>query len=221
MPRIRRGLVDGFVYHVLNRGNGRQRVFHRSRDYRTFVELMMDAKARYSVKVFAFCLMPDHFHMILMPTKAEDLSKWMQWLMTSHVRRYHRDNGTSGHVWQGRYKSFVVQSGEHLLTGLKYVEANPVRAGLVKSAKEWLWSSHRSVIGDGMRMLLDRAPVALPPDWDRYVDEPLTEDVLERIRMSVRRQSPYGDARWQMEIVRKLGLESTLRPRGRPSTRVR
>jgi len=219
MPRIPRGLADGFVYHVFNRGNGKQRVFHKSRDYRMFIDLMTDAKTRYSVKVFGFCLMPNHFHMILMPTKAEDLSRWMQWLMTCHVRRYHRDNGTSGHVWQGRFKSFVIQKDGHLLTGLRYVEGNPVRAGLVRSARDWPWSSRSAVIGDTMQLLLDEVPVKLPPDWDRYVDEPLTEKELERIRRSVNRQSPYGDEMWQMQIGKELGLESTLRPRGRPSKR--
>ncbi len=218
MPRIPRGLADGFVYHVLNRGNGRQRVFHGSRDYRMFIDLMREAKTRYSVKVFAFCLMPDHFHMILMPERAEYLSRWMQWLMTCHVRRYHRDNGTSGHVWQGRFKSFVIQKDVHLLAGLRYVVGNPVRAGLVRSAGEWPWSSC-GIAGGGMRLLLDKPPMALPPDWDRRVDEPLPEEELARIRRSVNRQSPYGDSRWQMRIVKRLGLESTLRPRGRPSRR--
>lgn len=219
MPRIPRGLVDGFVYHVLNRGNGRQRVFHKSQDYKVFIDLMRDAKTRYSVKVLAFCLMPNHFHMILMPTRAEDLSRWMQWLMTCHVRRYHRDNGTSGHVWQGRFKSFVIQRDEHLLTGLRYVEGNPVRAGLVNSAKDWLWSSHSVLIDNSSRLLLDEIPIEIPRNRDRCVDEPLTKKELDRLRQSVNRQSPYGDTMWQMQMGRELGLESTLRPRGRPVKR--
>ena len=77
--------------------------------------------------------------MVIRPNQAEELSKWMQWLMTSHVRRYHRHYGTSGHIWQGRFKSFIVQEDIHLLMVLRYVEGNPVRAGLVNSAKEWLW----------------------------------------------------------------------------------
>ena len=100
MPRMPRGLSVGLVYHVLNRGNGRQAVFHKDKDYEVFIDLMKKANERYSVKLFAYCLMPNHFHMVLMPDQSKDLSRWMQWLMTSHVRRYHRHYVSSGHVWQ-------------------------------------------------------------------------------------------------------------------------
>ncbi len=116
MPRIARGLVDGFIYHVINRGNGQQVVFRKTEDYKAFVSVMRKAKQRIPVKVYSYCLMPNHFHMVLCPTKAEELSRWMQWLMTSHVRRYHHYYGTSGHIWQGRFKSFIVEGDGHLLT---------------------------------------------------------------------------------------------------------
>ncbi len=137
MPRIARGLVDGFIYHVLNRGNGGEEVFHKEQDYKAFINLMKKAKERYPLKILAYCLMPNHFHLVVLPIHGKDLSRWMQWLMTSHVRRYHKHYGTSGHVWQGRFKSFIIQEGSYLLTALRYVESNPVRAGLVSSAKDW------------------------------------------------------------------------------------
>ena len=221
MPRIARGLVDGFVYHVLNRGNGGQEVFQKDQDYAAFIDLMKEAKARYAVKMFAYCLMPKHFHMVVVPVQAEELNKSMQWLMTSHVRRYHRHYGTSGHIWQGRFKSFIIQEDNHLLTVLRYVEGNPVRAGLVNSAKDWLWSSHREAIGEGARLLIDEIPIDLPRDWGGYVDEPLTQKDLQRLHQSVNRQSPYGALMWQIQVSKKLGLESTLRPRGRPKKMVR
>ncbi|MCK5139773.1 MAG: transposase [Thermodesulfovibrionia bacterium] len=216
MPRIPRGLSNGLVYHVLNRGNGKQCVFHKDRDYKSFIDLMKEAKRRYFVKLFAYCLMPNHFHIILMPVQAEDLSKWMQWLMTSHVRRYHRYYGTSGHIWQGRFKSFVIQEDIHLLMALRYVEGNPVRAGLVRSAKDWPWSSHGEVIGERSRLLVDEVSLELPDRWDRYVNESITRKESERLHQSVNRQSPYGNPEWQKQISRKLGLESSIRPRGRP-----
>jgi putative transposase len=117
MPRLARGLVDGFVYHVINRGNGRQEVFHEDKEYEAFIDLMAEAKTMYEVKVLAYCLMPNHFHMLLQPEKAEDMSKWMQWLMTSHVRKHHRIHKTSGHVWQGRFKWKIKGSGLHILQG--------------------------------------------------------------------------------------------------------
>jgi putative transposase len=220
MPRIARGLVDGFIYHVLNRGNSGQEVFHKENDYTAFVNLIKEAKDRYSMKLFAYCLMPNHFHLVLMPERGEDLSKCMQWLMTSHVRRYHKHYGTSGHVWQGRFKSFVIQEDGHLLMVLRYVEGNPVRAGLVSSAKDWIWSSHRAVMDKRFCLLVDKAPIELPLGWDRYVDEPLIDKDIGRLRQSVNRQSPYGTSIWQIQVSKELGLESTIRPRGRPNKRV-
>jgi putative transposase len=216
MPRISRGLVGGCIYHVINRGNGGQVIFHKDADYEAFIDIMTEAKIRYAVKIFAFCLMPNHFHMVLMPRQAEDLSKWMQWLMTSHVRRYHRHYGTSGHVWQGRYKSFLIQIDSHLLIVLRYVEGNPLRAGLVNSAKDWLWSSYVESIGKRPRLLVDEVPIELPKDWSKYVEEPITEKELEKLRQSVNRQSPYGNPLWQVQVSKEFGLESTIRPIGRP-----
>jgi len=215
MPRIMRGLLDGLTYHVLNRGNGGQAIFHKEQDYRSFIELMKEAKERSSVKIFAYCLMPNHFHLVLQPDRAYELSKWMQWLMTSHVRRYHRHYQTSGHVWQGRFKSFIVKEDDYLLTLLRYVEGNPVRAGMVGSAKDWPWSSCRERIG-GNHRLVDQSPLTLPENWDRYVSESLTGKELESIRRSVVRQAPYGSPVWQQKVAKEIGIESTLRPRGRP-----
>ena len=99
MPRVARGLADGMIYHVINRGNCRQEVFHRDEDFQAFIALLKDAKEKFPVKLLGYCLMSNHFHLLLSPEQADDLSKYMQWLMTSHVRRYHRHYRTSGHVW--------------------------------------------------------------------------------------------------------------------------
>jgi putative transposase len=216
MPRISRGLADDSIYHVINRGNGGQVVFQEDKDYKAFVNLLKEAKIRYAVKIFAYCLMPNHFHMVLMPHQSEELSKWMQWLLTSHVRRFHKHYGTSGHIWQGRYKSFLIQKDGHLLTVLKYVESNPLRAGLVDSANNWLWSSHREAIHKGDHLLIDEVPVELPKEWSKFVNESISDKELEKLRQSVSRQSPYGDSLWQVRVSKTFGLESTIRPRGRP-----
>ncbi len=121
MPRIARALGDNCYYHIINRGNGRQQVFHKDEDYGAFLELMQQARQKHSVRLHAWCLMPNHFHILVQPEHADDLNKYMQWLMTIHVRRYHAHYKTSGHVWQGRYKSFIIQSDEHLLTVARYI----------------------------------------------------------------------------------------------------
>lgn len=215
MPRVARGLADGLIYHIINRGNGRQQVFHTDGDYRAFAELMAEASERYPVKVLAWCIMPNHFHLLVSPERADDLSRWMQWFMTSHVRRYHRFYNSSGHVWQGRYKSFIVQEDAHLLTVVRYIEGNPVRAHIVPSAKDWNWSSHRGRTG-ATESSAEQLPVEMPSDWTSYVDQMLPEDELAKIKTSMHRQTPFGSPPWQTNICRELGLESTLKPKGRP-----
>lgn len=217
MPRIARGLVDGGIYHVINRGNGRQEVFHKEKDYEAFVALMQEARSRWPVRILAYCVMPNHFHMALVPEQGEQLSPWMQWVMTSHVRKYHRHYGSSGHVWQGRYKSFIVQNDAHLLMVLRYIEGNPVRAAIVKSAKDWTWSSHRENAGIVDRELTSEIPIEMPPHWTVYVDKPLTDYEAEKLRECARRQAPYGDDVWQRQMCMTHGLQSTVRRRGRPN----
>ena len=147
MPRAARKLVDGGIYHLINRGNGKQRVFHKDRDYQAFTDLLADMSHRYPVDVLAWCLMSNHYHLVVKPQIATELSRGMHWFQTTHVRRYHRHYGSSGHLWQGRYKSFVIDNDEQLLTVIRYVEANPVRANMVESASSWLWSSHKERCG--------------------------------------------------------------------------
>lgn len=216
MPRISRGLSDEFIYHILNRGNAKKRIFHKDQDYVAFIKLLKEGKYLFSVNIFAYCLMSNHFHFVLSPCHANDLSKLMQWLMTCHVRRYHKHYRTSGHIWQGRYKSFLIKEDEHLLTVLRYVEGNPVRAGVVLSANDWPWSSHRERTGKKINKIVTCLPIDLPSGWTQYVDEPLTESELEKLNRSVNRQTPFGNDEWQKNMCLQFGLEHTLRPRGRP-----
>ncbi len=216
MPRIRRGLGDNQFYHVINRGNARNRVFHKSGDYLSFIDLMEEASARYPVKLFNYCLMPNHFHFVAEPQRAQDLSCWMQWLMTSHVRRYHAHYASTGHVWQGRFKSFLIEEDSHLVTVARYVEANPVRASLALSSAAWPWSSHAETVGVAPRVLTRSLPVDLPDNWTQYVDTPMSEAELEKMRRSAVRQMPYGDEEWQARVSLAYHLESTLHPLGRP-----
>jgi putative transposase len=209
MPRIPRGQLIGHAFHLLNRGNGRATVFRNEGDYGAFIRLLAPAKYRAHVRVAAFCVMPNHFHLVVEPESCVGLSVLMQWWLTSHVRRYHTFYGTSGHVWQGRFKSFPIQQDEHFLTVVRYVLQNPVRAGLAKHARGWPWSSiaHPE--------LVDSWPVPLP-DLASWLDEPLTNSELEQLRHSAHRQTPFGSPTWTQTVSALLGLESTLRPRGRP-----
>lgn len=154
--------------------------------------------------------MPNHFHLIVQPATEAALSPFMQWWMTSHVRRYHQHYRSHGHVWQGRFKSFPIQQDGHLLTALRYVLRNPVRAGLVEHAMDWPWSSLR------FPSLSDPLPVEMPPEWVQWIDQPLFDHELVTLRTCVNRQQPFGREDWQANIAATLGLESTMRKRGRP-----
>ena len=176
MPRIPRGHLAGHAFHVLNRGNGGATVFHKDRDYTAFLDLLATAKAKHPVKMLAFCLMPNHFHLILQPARDAALSPFMQWWMTSHVRRYHRHYRSHGHVWQGRFKSFPIQQDHHLLTVLRYVLCNPVSAKLVEQAVERPWSSLR------FPQLPDPSPVAGPDDPTSWLDHSLLDQELAMLR---------------------------------------
>jgi putative transposase len=221
MPRTARASAGNYCYHVLNRGNARQEVFHKPDDYAAFLKLMADANRRDDgpdIRILAYCLMPNHFHLVLWPREDGDLSRWMQWLLTSHVRRYHRHYHSDGHVWQGRFKAFPIQKDEHLLTVMRYVERNPVRAKTlgVRKAERWPWSSISSTTPAVERPKLDRGPVPRGPEWLDWVNEPLTEAELEAVRTSLVRGRPFGAATWQKRTAAELGLEYTLRARGRP-----
>ena len=216
MPRNRRRLVDGFTYHVLDRGNGKKRVFHQDQDFVSFIKLMKEAKKRFPVDIFAYCLMPNHFHFVLRSSQADNLSRWMHWLLTVHSRRYHHYYKTSGHIWQGRFKSFMIQNDEHLLTVLRYVEGNAVRAKLVLSSKDWPWSSHRQRISEVPEKIVDDLPIEFPYDWIGFVDEVLDSKELLKLRQSVNHQFPFGSTEWQKKINQKMGLAYTFKPRGRP-----
>jgi putative transposase len=203
-------------YHVLNRGNARAEVFHKRDDYAAFLKLLRLAVERLPMRLLAFCLMPNHFHLVLWPHEDGDLGRFMQWLMTSHVRRYHRHYDSSGHVWQGRFKAFPIQQDEHLLAVLRYVERNPLRARLVRSADDWNWSSLRERLSDEPAELIHPGPVSLPRNWLALVNRPQSEGEVAALRHSIARGTPHGSERWTNRTARRLGLESTINPRGRP-----
>jgi putative transposase len=216
MPRTARASVGDLCYHVINRGNLRATVFHSDGDYRAFVELFSPACERVPMRLVGYCLMPNHFHLVLWPFEDGDLSRFMQWLMTSHVRRYHRQAGTSGHVWQGRFKAFPIQKDEHLLAVLRYVERNPLRAGLVAHAEDWPHSSLAATLAGTPPSYLSESPIERDDSWVRLVNEPQSAGEEAELRRCVNRGAPFGKEAWVKRTARRLAIEASLRPRGRP-----
>ena len=218
MPRRARASAGNFLYHVLNRGNGRATVFHKEGDYAAFLRVIADAHARLPMRILAACLMPNHFHLVLWPLADGDLSRWMHFLLNAHVRRYRAHHGGSGHVWQGRYKAFIIEEDdEHLYAVLRYVERNALRANLVERAQLWPWSTlSMRQPGATRPPWLSEWPVYEPPDWTQIVNQPETEEHLAALRRSAWRGTPYGTKAWARQTAADLNLQHTLRERGRP-----
>ena len=180
---------------------------------------MAEASLRQPMRLLAYGLMPNHFHFVLWPVGDHDISKWMHWLMTSYVSRYRRHDGLRGHLWQGRFKPFAVQDDDHLLTVIRYVERNPMRAHLVDSATAWAWSSLGCPPPDVLNPSAHAGPVARGAHWLAHVEQPLTDAERVAVRRSVARETPFGTPAWTEMTASVLGLESTLREAGRPATR--
>ncbi len=192
-PRI--DLAD-HIYHVVNRANGKVRIFHNDDDYRDFEYLLNEIRESYEMRVYAYCIMPNHWHLLLSPIKDGDLGKALHWLTTSHVRRHHARKNTvgQGHIYQGTYKSFLVAEDHHFLTVLKYVERNAVRAKLSARAEEWPWgSAHRRIITPAQNQrLLAPAPVDFPRNYIAWINDPEPAEVLKDVRSSVEKGISYG-----------------------------
>jgi len=212
------------VFHVLNRANARACIFDKQADYAAFESVMKETLLRTPMRILAYCVMPNHWHLVLWPEHDGALGTFMQRLTTTHVRRWHLHRRTVGygHLYQGTYKSFPVETDEHLLTVLRYVEGNALRAGLVERAEDWRWSSlwrwRRVDVTEDAPPLSDW-PVERPRQWLHLVNQPQPLAEVGALRTAVRRGRPFGSAAWQVLTAKELGLESTFQPRGRPRKR--
>ena len=218
MPRRHRPSTAGLVFHVLNRSAKRQRLFDVDADYEAFERVLSAAVARSKVELYAYCAMPNHWHLLLSPTIDGELSRFMHWLTTTHARRWQtaRRLDGQGAVYQGRFKAIAVQNDDHFLTICRYIERNPLRASLVERAQEWRWSSLsqlRTMTESDIE--LATWPTARPIEWVDCVNAVQAEAELIAVRDAIRRSQPYGDAPWTDTVRQRLGLST--RKRGRPS----
>ena len=220
MPRRVRLATGGLAYHVLNRRVGRLVLFEKPADYIAFEKILQEAHERSGVRIAAYCLMPNHWHLVLWPRDDGELSEVMRWITVTHTQRWHahRQSSGTGPVYQGRFKSFPVQTDEHFLTVARYVERNAVRAKLVKRAEHWQWCSlWRRTQGDPTQVtFLSDWPVERPRQWVGWVNRAETASELEDLRCSAQRGRPFGNERWVIRMAKRLSLESTLRAPGRP-----
>ncbi len=220
MPRLSRIDVGDEIYHCINRSNGRLQIFKNNEDYKLFESLLEEAREITNMRIIAYVVMPNHWHLILQPMNDGDLALFIHALSNKHTRKVHVKTNTigSGHLYQGRYKSFLVESDKYLINLIKYVERNPVRAKLCKKCEDWKWSSSwRRIYGTKQqKKLISLSPTPLPHGYLKWVNAEDSIEEVERIRKSVDKSVPYGKDTWVDVMINKYHLETTRRDAGRP-----
>lgn len=220
MPRNNRVDVAGEIYHIINRANARIQIFDTDKDYQLFETVLKEAKDRTDIKIYSYCVMPNHWHLVVSPKNDGDLSKFVAWFTMTHTQRWHvmyKSIG-AGHLYQGRYKSFLVQSNEYFLQVCRYVERNPVRAKLVKKAEDWKWGSlwKREKGNLEQQKLLSSWPIDTPKNYLDWVNESESKEILELVQNSINRGKPFGRTSWINKMIDEFKLRSTVRNQGRP-----
>ena len=220
MGRATRTDIGNYSYHVINRANARLPIFFEEDDYLLFEKVLIEAKEKYDMRILSYILMPNHFHLVLCPKEDGDLGKFMQWLTLTHTQRWHQSKQTkgTGHLYQGRYKSFLIQDDIHLLSVIQYVERNALRAKLVRKAQNWKFSSLWRLMEGNVeqKKLLSVWPIDRPKDYLAFVNRIQSKDEEESIRLSVIKGKPYGNEDWSTETIKKFKLEVTIRSPWRP-----
>jgi len=219
MPyRTGRGTA-GVPFHVINRGARRAVLFESDGDYLSFLNCVDEALVKAPVRLLSFCLMPNHFHFVVTPVADGQLSTFMKYLLGTHSHRWHAFRGTTGlgAVYQGRFKAFPIQSDSHFYSVCRYVERNALRAGLVTRAEHWRWSSLYLRCFGASAILLSDWPVPQPLDWLERVNLDMPATDVDAVRSSIATGRPFGDDTWTPLTARAMGIERTLRRRGRPT----
>jgi putative transposase len=218
MPRTARVAPGGIIYHVLNRAVGRTRIFRTRKDYEAFQRCLVDTLDVTPMRVLGYCIMPNHWHLILWPERDGDLARFMMRLTNTHVRRWltaHEQVGT-GHLYQGRYKSFAMQDDGHLETVDRYVHRNALRAGMVARAELWPYSGiGQSLLAEALRVPLTELPIPRRRNWMEWLNQPQTAAEEDAIRRCIRQSRPFGDESWLKRTMKRLGWCEPGHP-GRP-----
>ena len=218
MPRIARIVGAGYPHHMVERGNNRERVFANPIDYEKYLSSLSKYSEEKETAVLAYCLMPNHIHLLVRPSEEETLAKMMQGVTLCYSKYFNRENGRTGRLWECRYYSTVIDGDSYLWTVSKYIENNPVRAGIVKKPEDYPYSSAKAHI------LRKEDPILKEPLFDKgELDEyrrfvTLEEDrrILEEIRRQTRSGKPLGDGGFIEALSEKTGCNLSFRPKGRP-----
>ena len=221
MPRRPRVVIPGVPHHVTQRGNNRQPVFHSPDDCRRYLELLGRHAERSGAQVLAYCLMTNHMHLVAVPERADSLAQALGRTHAEYALALNRIRGSSGHVWQNRFFSCPL-SGTHLPAAIRYVELNPVRAGLAGTAWEWPWSSARAHTAAGVvdgvlscrwRDYLGRWDHG---EWREILEAAMAESECAAVRRATQAGEPFGPPEFIADLERQVGKRLRVLERGRP-----
>lgn len=214
MARLARIVIPGIPHHVTQRGNRRETVFFEPADYRAYLDMIGEAAKKAETQIIAYCLMPNHVHLILVPADEDGLRATLADAHRRYTRRINARNKWTGHLWQGRFGS-VAMDESHLACAVRYVSLNPVRARLVERARDWAWSSvraHLSGNSDGIvdvRLVLERFP-----DFAALLKAGEDEEAIKLLRQSESTGRPLGSAKWLQVLERQTGRALVPKKRG-------
>jgi putative transposase len=205
MARLARVVAPGVPHHVTQRGNRRQPVFFSDSDYAAYARLLAEGCRAAGVAVWAYCLMPNHVHLILVPSDPDGLRAALGETHRRYTTQVNRREGWHGYLWQGRFAS-VAMDEPHLLAATRYVELNPVRAKLARRARDWRWSSARAhLAGTDDELVTVQPLLELVPDWPAFLRQGLREAEHDAIRAGERTGRPLGSATFVARLEKRLG----------------
>ena len=207
MARMARVVVPHFPHHVTQRGNRRQQTFFCEDDYSAYIDLLADAKAKADVEIWAYCLMPNHVHLVVVPQRRDSISRLFSDAHRRYTRRVNFREGWRGHLWQERFHS-VAMDENHLIATVRYTELNPVNARLCERPEQWRWSSIHAHLERRDDDLVSVAPMCTRiKDWRKYLDERNSASMVDRIREHSRTGRPIGDDNF-MDTLNQLTGEN-------------
>lgn len=217
MPRRRVAGCGGFVFHVMNRSAKQLTLFDEPVEYEMFLQVLDEAETTCPIRLLEYCVMPNHWHLLVWPERDDQLSQFMRWITGVHAQRWRRARGQPGKgaVYQGRYRWVAVQNGHHYDVARRYIQQNPVRAHLVDRPAEWPWSS-ASNAPVPTRPALANGPLSLDGRRDRRCEEPLTTEVAQQMRSSLKTSHPFGDPQWSLALEVRKWLMAVLEAHSKP-----
>lgn len=225
MARLPRLIIPSQPHHVIQRGNNDQVIFHDAEDYQAFLGWLRSAAKTYKVALHAYVLMPDHLHLLVTPSDEDGLGQMMQWIGRYYVPYFNQKYGRSGTLWHGRYKTSLIDAEQYFMPCARFIEFNPVRAGLVASAAEYPWSSYQHHVGirvDGLitdhanYWALGNTPFQREAAYLALTEYPLTAAEVEEIGKAVLKGWPLGSEKFKTELQLRVKRQVLPAKRGRP-----